>query len=221
MQKRMMDWLDGLRCPNRPDEYEVKRLLSRMGIAVPDGYRLAPDAEIAAPRFAAPYVLKVCDPEILHKTDARGVMLNVSAPDFQEAVFRLRERFPGEYLLVEAQVVFSGQEVIVGALIDPTMGPAVMVGAGGIFTELLRDVAFRLPPFDAAEAMRMLKDLQIYPVFDGFRGIRLDAGALAHLLSTVGDLSLALGDRLNQLDINPVVWSGEEWIALDAKLLLA
>jgi succinyl-CoA synthetase beta subunit len=220
MQQHIVNWLNGLRCPNRPDEYEVKDLLARVGIAAPEGYRLAPDADIAVPGFPAPYVLKVCAPEILHKTDARGVMLNVLADGFHEAVFLLRERFPGNHLLVESQVVFDGQEVIIGALVDPTMGPAVMVGAGGIFTELLRDVAFRLPPFDESEALRMLKDLQIYPVFDGFRGIRLDSHALARQLSTIGDLALALGDRLNQLDINPVVWNGEEWIALDAKLLL-
>jgi acyl-CoA synthetase (NDP forming) len=117
-------------------------------------------------------------------------------------------------------VASEGPEMIAGGLIDPGFGPAVMVGAGGILTEIAQDVAFRLVPLDNAEARRMLMELKIYPVFEGYRGLRLDPEPLAELIVTVGRLVDALGSHFDQLDLNPIVWSPTGWTILDAKLML-
>lgn len=220
MRDRFHHWLEGLRVPGRPNEFEVKRLLADIGLAVPDGLLLAPEDPPTPPEFHGPYVVKVCTPDILHKTDVGGVAINVAAAELGGIVADFRGRFPGEHLLVEAQQAAGAQEIIVGALVDPVFGPAVMVGAGGVLTEIYRDVAFRLPPFDVREARRMLTDLRIYPVFEGYRGIALDPDQLAGVLSTIGYLVMALEDRLEELDINPLVFSRGRWTVLDAKLIL-
>ena len=117
-------------------------------------------------------------------------------------------------------MAFEGPEMIAGGLIDPAFGPAVMVGAGGLLTEITQDAAFRLVPLDEAEALRMLRELKLYPVFEDFRGLRLDPSALARLIVALGRLVEALGSRFDQLDLNPIVWADKGWTILDAKLIL-
>jgi hypothetical protein len=204
----------------RPDEFEAKRLLAAAGVAVPDGVRLAPGDAPDGVSFAGPYVIKVCGPEIRHKTDLGGVQLDVTAGELARTVGRMRERFPGLALLIERQLRREGPEMIVGGLIDPTFGPAVMAGSGGVLTELREDVAFRLAPCPEDEARRMLAELVVAPLFDGFRGLRLDGGGLARLIARVSALIVELGERFDQLDINPVVLCSGAWVALDAQLTL-
>lgn len=220
MRDRFHHWLAGLRTPGRPDEFETKRLLADIGLAVPEGIRLLPEDPVSPPAFGGPYAVKVCSPDILHKTDVGGVALDVTAAGLEAVADDMRARFPGVPLLVEARQTGGAQEVIIGALVDPVFGPAVMVGAGGVLTEVVKDVAFRLPPFGVAEARRMLADLRIYPVFAGYRGIELDPEQLAGVLSTVGYLVMALDSRLEELDINPIVFCQGRWTVLDAKLIL-
>jgi hypothetical protein len=148
------------------------------------------------------------------------VRLDVSAGALAATVAALRERFPGAALLVEEHVRAAEPELIVGGLRDPTFGPAILVGRGGFLTELVPDVAFRLAPCAEAEALRMLDELSLAPLFRGYRGRRLDADALARILCAVGGLILALGDRFDQLDVNPLVFAGQQWMALDATLRL-
>lgn len=213
-------WRAELMVPDRPDEYEVKSLLARLGLQVPRGTRLAPGTTCIAPGFQGPYVAKVCSADIMHKTDVKGVHLNLEPDNLAAALTALNSVFPEASILVEEMVAFEGPEMIAGGLIDPGFGPAVMAGAGGILTEIAQDVAFRLVPLDEAEARRMLTELKIYPVFEGFRGLRLDPAPLAGLLVTVGRLVDALGPRFDQLDLNPIVWSRAGWTILDAKLML-
>jgi succinyl-CoA synthetase beta subunit len=215
-------WLRSLRVPFKPDELESKQLLAGYGIAVPEGRRLGtgdsldplPGAETGL------WILKVCSAEILHKTEAGGVRTNLGRHDLPVVLESLRSRFPGTDLLVEEQVRYTGPELILGALQDTALGPAVMVGAGGVLTELYRDVSFRLAPCPPEECRRMLGELTISPVLQGYRGIDLDTDALAETVNRVGRIAVDLGSRFQQLDVNPVVYSGNRWIALDAKIVL-
>ena len=112
--------------------------------------------------------------------------------------------------------------MIVGAMMDPEFGAAVMVGAGGIMTELLDDVGFRLAPCPQDEARRMLEELRIAPLFAGHRGLLAAGGrnALADTIARVADLAVDLGPALGQLDLNPLAAVGTTWTALDASLIL-
>ncbi|MCK5690100.1 acetate--CoA ligase family protein, partial [Myxococcota bacterium] len=154
------------------------------------------------------------------KTDHGGVDLNIHKDDLAASISEMRERFEGQAVLVEEMAKFQGTEFIIGAMVDPEFGPAVMVGAGGILTELYKDVSFRLAPCSKTEAGRMIKELSVGPLFEGFRGINLDSDGLAEVISKAGELALALGDHFSQLDINPLVVSDGKWCALDAKLVL-
>jgi len=214
------DWLAHLREPQHPDEHEVKELLASHGIAVPRGARLDREAEIGDLGLPPPFAVKACAPELLHKTEQGGVLLGIDRDDLAAAVADIRARFPGSQVLVEEQVESAPPECILGAISDPDFGPAVMVGAGGILTEVHADACFRLAPCPLAEARHMLSELRIAPLFEGARGLRADADALAEVVARVSALAISLGDRLGQLDINPIVFSQQRWIALDAALLL-
>jgi 3-hydroxypropionyl-CoA synthetase (ADP-forming) len=116
---------------------------------------------------------------------------------------------------------YSGTEFIIGSTVDPVLGPAIMAGAGGILTELYKDIAFRLSPCTLDGATEMLDGLIIAPIFNGFRGISLDKRGLAEIISNVSYLVDEIGDKFSQLDINPIVYSQNKWVILDAKLTLS
>ncbi len=213
-------WVSELKIPGKPDEFEVKRLLKDSGVGIPDGVIVEPGEKINAGTFTGLHVAKVCSPEILHKTDLGGVVLNLKPEDVLEAVERLRSKFPGQRILIEEQSNFLSSEFIIGAIVDPVFGASIMVGAGGILTEIYRDVSFRLAPCSLEEASRMLDELILSPIFEGYRGIGIDKKELAGIVSKVSRLISQMGERFSQMDINPIVYTGEKWIALDAKLIL-
>ncbi len=213
-------WLKGLRIPGKPDEWEVKKLLKLKGIRVPEGFVTDPGADAAPVSFNFPVAVKVCDPDILHKTDVGGVALNVFEKDYAGTVEKIQEKFPGSRIMVEEMSTYSGIEFILGGLVDPTFGQAIMAGAGGILTELYKDVTFRLVPLDKDEALRMLKELTVSAVLQGYRGSKMDIEELAEILVSVGDLISELGPHFSQLDINPLVYTSNGWTALDGMLVL-
>jgi len=219
-------WRSSVSIPGKPNEWESKSLLSSMGIAVPRGVFI--DAGKTATAAVDPSVLgstghcvvKVCSGDILHKTEQEGVLLDVTAEDLSAAVTTLQKRFPSAGILVEEMVPYRGGEIIIGALYDPTFGPAVMVGSGGILTELYKDVAFRLAPCTVKEAHRMLEELTIYPTLKGYRGLPGNADALAEIVSKIAELAVDLIAVGCQLDINPIIWSRDRWVALDVKAII-
>ena len=220
MRDVIYDWSKTLRIPGKPDEWELKNLLKMTGLNVPDGCRFLPGETADESKLEFPVVLKVCDPDILHKTEVGGVVLNVDAEGFHDQVCRLQALFPESPLLAESMCRIDGTEFILGGLADPVFGPAVMAGAGGVLTELYEDAVFRLCPCTKSEAVRMLGELKIAPVLKGYRGSRLDLDALADTVSTVSRLLAAFGDDMAQFDINPLVWTGERWTALDCVLVM-
>jgi len=213
------NWVKSLNIPGKPDEWEVKELFKIYNINTPRGELLRSGDGFVGTQLKKPYVVKVCDPKILHKTDIGGVKLNVE-DNLKEVITEMRSLFPDSSLLLEEMVPYSGIEFIIGALVDQDFGPALMVGAGGILTELYKDVKFRLAPIKKAEAVRMLKELTVADILQGYRGSDMELSPLAELVVSVGELVNDLGDTFNQLDMNPVVYSNGKWIALDGMAIL-
>ncbi len=219
-------WKDNLAVPGKPDEWECKQLLTNIGVPVPKGLLLSPgkpSGKVPGPvikGFSFPVAAKVCSSEVLHKTEKGGVRLNLFEHDLPDAVESLYNAFPGAAVLVEEMVRYRGCEIILGALYDSAFGPAVMAGAGGIFTELYNDVAFRLAPCSREDALGMLEELTIFPAMSGYRGLEADAQALAVIIEKISRLAEAFQGEECQLDINPVVWMNDTWIALDAAIVL-
>jgi len=212
---------------------EAEALLQAYGVPLAAG-RLAHTAEeavAAAEALGYPVALKIVSPQVLHKTEAGGVRLSLGdAPAvrraFAEVVAAARAYAPEatiEGVLVQRQAGPNGHEVIVGMKRDEQFGPVVLVGLGGVFTEVLRDTALRVAPLTAAEARAMLPELRGYQLLAGARGqppAALDA--LADVLVRIADLSLAC-PALAELDLNPVFVypQGQGCLAVDARLMLS
>ncbi len=220
MEKKIEQWLSELEIKDNPNEFEAKKLVRLYDINVPETLIFAHGDKLDTSRIKSPYVLKVCSPDILHKTDQKGVVLNLNDDTINDQFNDMRRRFPGESLLVEHQCDFEAPEFIIGIVKDSALGHAVMVGAGGIFTEIYKDVTFRLAPCSENEAKSMIDELALAEVFHGFRGMNFDEDKLAKVISNVSTLARDMGDKLSQLDINPVVYSKTDWIALDVKIVL-
>ena len=213
-----------------PDEAEAKQLLAQAGIA-PVAERVCATADEAA-AFATqvgfPVVLKIASPDILHKSEIGGVLLDVRDAaavrmGFATLVTRASERAADARIsgiLVAQQV--SGVECILGIHRDPVFGPVAMVGLGGIFVEIFGDVAHRLCPFGEAEAEALIRGLKGFPLLDGARGRpKADVKALAAALARLSVFAANAGPRLQSVDVNPIIVTQSGAYAADAVIELA
>ena len=214
---------DALRAGTGALPYETARaLLEHYGIAFPKDGRAesGADAVAVAGRIGYPVVLKTASAAVLHKTDAGGVILDVrDEAGVREAYAALAGRFPGAPVLVQ-QAVAPGVELLVGGRRDPVFGPVVLFGLGGVFTELVREVALRLAPLAEADALDLVGQGRAAAVLRGFRGgPAVDARAVAAAVTAAGDL-LAEHPEVVELDINPVIGRGEQVVAVDALVIV-
>jgi succinyl-CoA synthetase beta subunit len=211
-------------------EDRAKELLDRYGIHTPRR-RLATNADQALAAFRelrSPLVVKLVS-RVLHKSDVGGVQLNVASTDaLLEAIRAIDMAAAHHSIAVEGYLVeemaASGVEVLVGGIVDPVFGPAVLVGLGGIFTEILDDIAMRICPVSKRDAVDMISELRAAPMLLGARGrppVNIDA--LASVLVALGGSDGFLmqhSDRVTEVDLNPVIVSTTGAIAVDARVLL-
>jgi len=209
----------------------AKALFSDAGVSTVDERVCATAAEAvaAATTLGYPVALKVASPEIPHKTDIGGVMLGLDSADevtdaFATITGRARMASPDARLdgVLVSAMVSGGVETIMGVQQDPTFGPVVMFGLGGIFVEVLKDVAFRVAPFDEQEAHRMMRELRGFPVLEGVRGRpRGDLDATAAALAALSRFATTHRDSLQSAELNPVLVlpEGQGLVALDALIV--
>lgn len=213
-------------------ENATKELLSAYGVPVNRG-AVACDADAAgklAEGFTAPFVVKVVSPDIVHKSDVGGVVLDLAtAADVAKAVVEMSTRLAK--ILPEARIEgylvqemrSAPLEMFIGAHNDPQFGPMVLVGAGGVLIELMKDVAVARAPVSPEQARIMVDGLAVSPLLRGWRGAGpLDAEALAEAVSRLSWMVADLGPRFAELDANPVLVGkqGDGCVAVDARLLL-
>ncbi|MFQ5871036.1 MAG: acetate--CoA ligase family protein [Candidatus Geothermarchaeales archaeon] len=210
-------------------EVESKNLLSSYGIPVPPSVLVTgpQEADEASDQIGFPLAVKIVSPDILHKTEVGGVIVDVSTrEDLREAystvVMRVKREKPNAEIrgvLVE-KMARPGVEVAVGCSTDPQFGHVVMFGLGGIYVELLQDVTFRIVPLTPIDAQEMFDEIGGKAVLDGFRGMKpRDKNALAEILMSVSRL-LEEGPRIDQLDLNPIVSYSRGALVVDAKTVL-
>jgi len=210
------------------DEFEAKKLLAAAGIpcAREEVVASAQAAVEAAGRIGFPLVMKIVSPDIQHKSEIGGVLLNVGSVDdvrqgYATLMDRAQTRAPGARLagVLLAQQVKGGVETILGVSRDPVFGPMVMFGLGGVFVEVLKDVTFRRAPFGRDEARRMIREVKGYAMLQGVRGAPpADEDALVEALARLSAFAAAQGDALESIDINPfiVLPRGQGAVAVDA-----
>ncbi len=206
------------------DEWEAKGRLRRAGITVPEGqvaWTVA-DAVRAAGTLGGRVAVKALSAELVHKTEAGALALGLEGP---EAVSAAAERLlaMGDRVLVERMIDDAVAELIIGVERDPQFGPYVMIGSGGIMVELLRDVRTLLLPPAAGEVRRALATLKLAPLLNGFRGRpAADIAAIERTVGAIADFVAAHADRLETLEINPLMVrpAGLGVVAVDALLKL-
>ena len=190
-------------------EHEAMELLKENGIAVPE-FRFAEKRESAvqaAKAIGYPVVMKVVSPEILHKSDVGGVKLGIADDGAAGDAFGALEEaakdksFKGVFI---RPMFNGGKEVILGLTVDEQFGPVVAFGMGGIYTEIMRDVALSIAPVNEAGAMEMIKKVKVYKILEGARGDKgVDIEALAKMIAAFSQLPF-LYPNIKEADLNPV-----------------
>tara|TARA_B100000700_G_scaffold331568_2_gene465650 strand:+ start:8712 stop:9422 length:711 start_codon:yes stop_codon:yes gene_type:complete len=206
-------------------EYESKRVLAAYGVPITRERLVytAKDARVAADRIGYPVVLKGCSHDLQHKTEAGLVVVGLSsakevANAFRKLKSRTGENFSGGFLVQE--MVSGDRELMVGMIRDDQFGPSVMFGLGGIFTEVLEDVAFRLAPLRITDARQMMSEIRAAKILDSVRGLpRVDRALLARTIVAVGKVAHDIPD-IAEIDINPLIISGKCPVAVDGLVIL-
>lgn len=213
------------------DEVQSKKLVSKFGLRVPEGVLVPPEQPDLSriEHLAMPLVAKVVSPDIIHKSDGGFVACNLnSKSDVDAAIDRMRvcaRRIDAdvEGFLIE-EMMAPGVELVVGGVTDPSFGPMIMLGLGGVYVELFKDVSFRICPIERHDAADMIDDLVCRPILEGARGgVTVDRDALIQLLLRVGGESGALNpgnSRIEEMDLNPIIANPDGLIVVDARIRL-
>ena len=195
-------------------EHESKQELKVYGVPVPDEVIVTSKEEAAqfAKNHPDPLVMKVESADILHKSDVGGVKLNVCGPEaaekaYEEIMESVTAKRPDAHIngILTVPMLDAGVEIIIGVNNDPQFGPMIMVGMGGVFVEVFKDVALYPAPLKEEEALEMLKSLKSFKLLNGYRGTeKCDIKALCQTIVAISNYAQANKDVLKELDINPL-----------------
>ena len=201
-------------------ENEVKDLLKAYGVQTTKYMLVNKEEDLKNIKLKFPVALKVCSNKILHKTDVGGVKLGIKDKNELKKYFKeFKKKFPNENLLVD-QMEEKGVEIIVGLVQDPTFGLSIMAGVGGIFTELYKDVSFRVIPIEKYDAEQMIEEIKGKKLLEGFRNIPANKNLAIDLIMKVSEIGKELMDNIDQMDLNPVFVYEKKYCVVDAKLIL-
>ena len=211
-------------------EPEAKTVCMKYGIPVTK-FGVAKTVEEAvklAEEIGYPVVLKVVSPDVIHKFDVGGVVLNLKSPEevrkaFNQILENVRRHMPNAKVLgvTVQEMAPPSTEVIVGAIRDPQFGPVLMFGMGGIFVEVLKDVTFRIAPITEEEAKEMIAEIRAYPLLKGYRGMPpADKEAIAQILVNTSHLMME-NPEISELDLNPIIVYENGAKTVDARIMLA
>ena len=201
-------------------ENEVKDILKAYGIRTTNYNLVKKVGDLDNLGLSFPVALKVCSSKILHKTDVGGVELGLQNMDQLKKTFiKFRKKFRSENLLVD-QIEKKATEIIIGLVQDSTFGLSIMFGMGGIFTELYKDVTFRIVPINRYDAEQMIEEIKGKKLFEGFRNIKASKKQIVELLLKVSKIGQELNEFIDQMDLNPVFVYEDDICVIDAKLVL-
>ena len=207
-------------------EYDSKRILAAYGVPVSREILVstAKEARDAAKKIGYPVVLKACSADTAHKTEKGLVAVNLATQkELNEAFAMLTRRagksYRGAYLVQE--MVKGARELMIGMHRDPSFGPSILFGLGGIFTEILQDVVFRVAPLRKRDATDMMTSIRGHKILDAVRGMpAVDKDVLSKTLLAVSQIALDHPD-IAEIDINPLIIRGNKPIAVDGLVVLS
>jgi len=210
-------------------EPEAKTICMDYGIPTPDFCVVSSkdEASKASKKFGYPVVLKIVSLDILHKTEAGGVIVGLNSGEEvekgYEQVIRNAKKYKADAkisgVLVQ-KMAPKGTEVIIGGLKDPQFGQTLMFGLGGVFVEILKDITFRIAPIEETDARSMITEIKAYPILKGFRGQEpVDQEAIVRILLDASKMLMDLPE-VNQMDLNPIMAYNKGASVVDARILL-
>ena len=206
-------------------EYESKQVLASYDLPVTREKLVSSLEDLlkAAEQIGYPLVIKGSSAEIAHKTETGLIRVDVRNDEESTLAFReisaAMNGAGGGAVLVQ-QMVKGQRELVVGLTRDAQFGPCVMFGLGGIFTEILKDTVFRVAPLEKQDALEMMQEIRANKILEEIRGMAaVDKDILAEMLMAVGRIGIE-NDRIEEIDINPVIISGGKPVAVDALIVL-
>jgi acyl-CoA synthetase (NDP forming) len=206
-------------------EYESKQILSAYKIPVTKEM-LATDKDSllkATKEIGYPLVLKGCSADITHKTESGIIHIDIRNDDEANEAYKAIKagmNNNGEWAVLIQEMIKGKRELVAGMTRDPQFGPCVMFGLGGIFTEVLKDITFRMAPLSKQDAMDMICEIKAYKLLEPIRGMAAaDLDMLSDILINLGQIGLENND-VKEIDINPIIISGNRPVAVDALVIL-
>jgi len=210
-------------------EYESKNILAKVGMSIAKSILAESDEEVisTAKNIGFPVVLKIVSPQILHKSDVGGVLLDIKNErevinGYNNILNTIKSKMPKAKIkgILVQEMVPSSTEVIIGAIRDPQFGPTIMFGLGGIMTEIIRDVTFRIAPLTRNDAEDMIKGIKSYRILEGFRGLpKADITALLDILMILSKMMMEYPE-IKTVDLNPTLIYEKGAKIVDARFIL-
>jgi len=210
---------------SRLSEYESKLILASYGLPVTAEILASTPGELrqAAAQIGYPLVIKACSADMAHKTEKGLIRLDIrNDAEALTAFDEIAAQMNGAAKTVLVQQMIRGQrELVIGLTRDPQFGPCVMFGLGGIFTEVLNDTVFRVAPLEKHDALDMMQEIKAHKILEALRGLEaVNREILADMLITVGRIGLE-HESIKEIDINPLIISKGQPVAVDALVVLA
>jgi acetyl-CoA synthetase (ADP-forming) len=205
-------------------EYESKKLLNSYGIPVTKERLVHAPSELweAVRQIGYPLVIKGCSSTLAHKTERGLVFLDIRNDEEAEAAFQnaMARMAESDKAVLVQELVKGRRELVAGMTRDPQFGPCVMFGLGGIFTEILKDISFRVAPIQKRDALEMAGEIKSHKILDEVRGMpAANMEKLCEILIALGEIGLE-NSGVKEIDINPLVLSGAAPVAVDALVVL-
>ena len=205
-------------------EYESKQVLAAYQIPVTREILVddVKDLTEATHEIGYPVVLKGCSFKISHKTEKGLIQVDIRSDKEARVAFEeVMANMDGTEKAVLVQEMVKGQrELVIGLTRDVQFGPCVMFGLGGIFTEILKDISFRVAPLEERDALEMMQDIKGHKILEAVRGMEAaDLNTFSDILMKVGQIGLE-NESVKEIDINPVIISGNQPVAVDALVVL-
>ena len=208
---------------------ESKRILADYGFSINKSLLLSSEQDIPSvcDQLIFPVAMKIVSPQIIHKTDVGGVVLNLNSVQdvttkFLAMTSSIRSRFPDytiDGVLLEEQVP-QGFEFIAGVVNDKVFGQCLMFGLGGIFVELVKDTSFRLIPASLADISNMVQEIKFSNILNGVRGMKVDKDQLIATLFKLSQFVSDNTDVISEIDLNPIIATNDRIVIVDARIIL-
>jgi len=207
-------------------EHEAKMILRKMGIIVPPStlVKTKEEAIEAAGKFGYPVVMKLMSVEVIHKTDYSAVVINLQS---EEEVISTFDDFMNRFSSVDVagvlveKMVDKGIELIIGTNTDPTFGPVILFGVGGVVVEAIKDVVFRLCPTTQPQALQAIEEIKARVLLEGFRGMpKVNKEELSNLIVKLSELAWEYKEYIAEMDINPIIANEDGLFPVDARIIL-